>query len=143
MATTTIKWQLNAAIVNDGIFNATFPMNATINYTYVDMVPTLLALSRAFNRRPEYVQALGKFWYCAYQITAKQIRIGGHKVEFVVGLPSGYMHAEHPSACHPIKEFFGHPSGKHFASARDFIEHCVSLMGIGGYGLHNCACKLC
>ncbi|THY30296.1 hypothetical protein D6D00_02968 [Aureobasidium pullulans] len=127
MATTTIKWQLNAAIVNDGIFNATFPMNATINYTYVDMVPTLLALSRAFNRRPEYVQALGN----------------GHNVEFVVGLPSGYMHAEHPSACHPIKEFFGHPSGKHFASARDFIEHCVSLMGIGGYGLHNCACKLC
>ncbi|THY20221.1 hypothetical protein D6D01_06852 [Aureobasidium pullulans] len=126
MATTTIKWQLNAAIVNDGIFNATFPMNATINYTYVDMVPTLLALSRAFNRIPEYVQALG-----------------GHKIEFVVGLPSGYMHAQHPSACHPIMEFFGHPSGKHFASARDFIEHCVSLMGIGGYGLHNCACKLC
>lgn len=72
MATTTIKWQLNAAIVNDGIFNATFPMNATINYTYVDMVPTLLALSRAFNRRPEYVQALGKFLYCAYHITANK-----------------------------------------------------------------------
>ncbi|KAG9946747.1 hypothetical protein KCU85_g6184, partial [Aureobasidium melanogenum] len=85
----------------------------------------LAALSREFNKDNNLVRDFGG------------------QVKFVWKLPGGFILLSHKYKGGKIKEVFGHKSGGHWSSARQFLKHVVSMMGIGGRTLDTCDCDLC
>ncbi|KAK9471439.1 uncharacterized protein V1510DRAFT_431220 [Dipodascopsis tothii] len=93
-------------------------------------------------RADEFLRALGEG-----VVAAQAVDVGG-RAATLSALPGQYRLFEHVRRAQDRRELrelclYGHPSGRRFQSAAEFVPHLVWLMADRAHDSANCACALC